>query len=188
MKKILSWTILLFLCSCAWRSPDSAFYVMNSNGLSALSERKISVAVARVKVPELLDKQQLVIYEKDSDEVKILEFNRWAEVLPDMLQSTVTNDLMAYLPSAYVKRTYFDGESVNYSVNIEINQIKAYRGDKAVLSAWWNIKNAKGNILKRGQGVYEATVKGNSIADLVEAQSAAVHKMSEEIAVQLLKL
>ena len=185
MKRVF-FVLLFILTACSWRSPNSTFYMMSSQGLSPLSEQKVSVAVAQVKVPDLLDRAQMVVYEKNG-EVKILEFNRWGEILPDVLQATVVNDLIAYLPNAFVKRTYFDNQNVTYNVNIEVNNIQAYQGDKVILSAWWNISNAKGNTLIRRQGQYEAKVKGKSIEDLVSAQSQAVHHLSKDIAEYLLK-
>ena len=182
MKKIVLICMFVLLNACSFRSPKSQFYVMNSDGLPAVSDKVLNVAVSRVKVPDMLDKAQMVVYDKDSSEVQILEFFRWAEVLPDVLQSTLTNDLMAYLPKSFIKRTYFDSDTAQYSVNVEINRIEAYQGDKVVLSAWWNITNKRGNIVKREQGIYSAKVEGNSIADLVNAEANTVHQMAREIA------
>lgn len=191
MKKMLL-GLFLIICACSFRSPNSQFYMLSSQGLPVLSEKNMSIAVAKVKVPDMLDKSQMVIYDGDSNgevaEVKILEFQRWAEVYPDMLQNTITNDLIAYLPNAYVERTYFDSNKATYSVNIEVNQLKAYKNDKVVLSVWWNVRNAKGNIIERKQSMFEAKVEGRSISDLVAAQSNAVHKLSREIAEYLISL
>ena len=188
MKKTAIIGLFILLSACSWRSPNAEFYVMNSQGLSEISARKLNIAVARVKVPDMLDRAQMVVYDKDSDKVNILEFNRWVEVLPDILQSTITNDLIAYLPNAYIKNTYFDSTQMQYSVNVEINRIAAYTGDKVILSAWWNITNAGGYVLRREQVSYEIKVKGDSISDLVEAQSEAVHQLSKAIAEQLAKM
>ena len=188
MKKILICMLFLVLGACSFRSPQSQFYVMSSDGLSAVSDKALNVAVARVKVPDMLDKAQMVVYDKDSSEVQILEFHRWAEVLPEVLQSTLTNDLMAYLPKSFVKRTYFDSNTAQYSVNVEINRIEAYQDDKVVLSAWWNITDKKGNIVTRKQGFYTAKTDGDSISDLVNAEAAAMHQMSREIAQMLIAL
>lgn len=187
MRKISAFIAIMLLASCSWRSPNSKFYVMNSADLQAISTKKISVSVAKVKVPDMLDRAQMVINDKDSNQVQILEFQRWGEVFPDVLQSTVTNDLIAYFPNSYIKRTYFDAENTMYSVNIEVNQLRAYKGDKVVLSAWWNIKDAKGNEIKREQGSYESVVNGDEIKDLVDAQTKAVHQMSRDIATALAK-
>lgn len=187
MKKISAFIMIMLLTACSWRSPNSEFYVMNSGNLPAVSSKKISVSVAKVKVPDILDRSQIVVSDKDSNQVQILEFQRWGEVYPDVLQSTITNDLITYLPNAYVKRTYFDGENIMYNVNVEVNQLHAYRGDKVVLSAWWDIKDAKGNTVKREQGSYEAKVNGDEIKDLVDAHAEAVHKMSRDIASALAK-
>ena len=188
MKKIALVLLFLSVCSCSWRSPNSQFYTMNSTGLQPLSERKVNIAVAKVKVPDLLARSQMVTYDSGSDQVNILEFERWAEVLPDVLQSTVTNDLIAYLPNAYVQRSFFDSQNVNFNINIEINQIQAYRGKKVILTAWWNIADASGRVLARRQGTYKAEVHGWSIESLVNAQSDVVHQMSADIANEILKL
>jgi uncharacterized lipoprotein YmbA len=187
MKK---WILGLFLvlCACSWRTPNSTFYMMNSDGLEPVSNRKISVSVARIKVPDLLDRSQIVVYEKNDGEVKIDEFNRWGEAFPEVLQATVTNDLMAYLPNAFIKRTYFDSGNLDYSVNIEINQMAAYVGDKVVLSAWWNIANASGRVVKRSQEKFAVPMSGNTMEDVVKAQNAAVHQLSKAIAEQLKRL
>lgn len=188
MKKIIVLSLVLFLSACSFRSPQSQFYVMSSNGLSAVSDKALNVAVTRVKVPDMLDKAQMVVYDKDSSEVRILEFHRWVEVLPEVLQSALTNDLMAYLPKSYVQRTYFGNNTAQFSVNVEINRIEAYQGDKVVLSAWWNITDKNGRVIKRAQGVYTAKATGESIADLVNAEADAVHQMAREIAMALVAL
>ena len=162
--------------------------MMNSQNLQPLSEKKLNIAVAKIKVPDLLDRAQMVVYEGSNDQVQILEFNRWGEIFPDVLQATVVNDLIAYMPRSFVKRTYFDDQNVTYNVNIEVNTLKAYRDDKVILSAWWNIANASGKVLMRQQGSYETKVKGQSIEDLVNAQSESVHMMSKDIAEHLIKL
>ncbi len=186
MKKLL-YVLLLSIVACSWRSPDSKFYMMDSAGLNELSNKKVNVAVARVKVPDLLNRAQMVVYESDNDQIEIMEFSRWGEVLPDVLQATVVNDLIAYLPNAYIKRSYFDSSNMDFNVNIEINNLKAYRGEKVVLSAWWNVANLSGRVIERGQKTYEVAVKGKSTEALVAAQNEAVHLLSKDIAADLLK-
>ena len=182
MKKISAVLCCILLTACSWRSPDSSFYVMESSGLQPISGKKTSVSVARVKVPDMLDRPQIIVSDKESTQIQVLEFERWGETYPDMLQGTITNDLIAYLPNAYVKRTYFDGEETSYSVNVEINRLQAYRGDKVLLSAWWNIKDGRGNVVIKKQGAYGAKVHGDDTQDLVNAQAEAVHQMSRDIA------
>lgn len=190
MKKFLFIT-LFFLGSCSFLggySPSSTFYMMNSQGLEAVSSKKISVGVAKVNVPDLLNKQQMVVYDKDSRKVNILEFERWGELLPDVLQNTVTNDLMAYLPDSYIKSVEYATDTLDYTVKIKINKLEAYKEDKVILSAWWQIENSKGKILARRQSTCEIAVKGEKMNDLVAAQNAAVNQLSLDIALQLDKL
>lgn len=187
MKKFGMILAFMLLAGCSWRSPNSTFYIMESNNLPVLSAKKINIAVTKVKVPDMLDRMQMVVNEKDTSQIKILEFQRWGEIYPDILQTTITNDIIAYLPNAYVRRTYFDSESASYNINIEINRVQSYPGEKVVLSAWWNIKDANGNILKKEFGTYEAKANGDKIQDLVNAQATALHQMSRQITETLLK-
>lgn len=193
MKKIVFCVLMFLTTACSWRSPQSKFYMMDSAGLQPLSERNMKVAVTRVRVPDILDKAQIVVSRKQNSndqvrELEIMEFHRWAEVFPEVLQNTVTNDLIAYLPKSYVERSYFDSKTARYNVNIEVNNIQAYENDKVIIEAWWSIKNVAGNVVKQGQGRYEVPVKGKGIAALVSAESEAVHQMSKEIAEALIKL
>lgn len=179
-----------FLCACSLGgySKNSTFYMMNSDNLSAVSSRKISVGVSKIKVPDLLNKSQIVVYEKGSAKVEILEFERWGESLPYVLQNTVTNDMQQYLPHAFVKSVEYSSENLDYTVKIKINKIEAYPNDKVLLSAWWHIENVKGKILTRKQGIYEIAVNGEEIKDLVKAQNLAVHALSKDISLALSKI
>ena len=67
-------SVLLFLSACSWHSPDATFYTMNSEGLTEISSKKMLVAVKKVRVPDLLNKQQIVTYKSSSNEIEILEF------------------------------------------------------------------------------------------------------------------
>ena len=186
MKKVLM--ILLLVGGCCWRSPNAEFYMMKTPQETPLSTRKMVVAVADIKVPDLLNRQQMVIYDKDSNQVNIMEFNRWAEIFPDVVQGAIVNDLMALLPDAYIKRSNFDSNRDDYNINVEINQMITSGDVGARLSVWWNVVNAKGKILLREQKVYEAGAESNNIQDLVQAQNDVVNQLAKDIASHLIKL
>jgi uncharacterized lipoprotein YmbA len=189
MKKIsILLALLLGACSFGGYSKNSTFYMMNSENLSPVSEHKINVGVSKVNVPDLLNKPQMVVFDKDSQTIEIKEFERWGEPLPYVLQNTVTNDLQKYLPNAFVKSIEYASETLDYTVKIKINKIEAYEDDKVILSAWWHIEDAKGKILKRDQGTYEAVTGGDEISDLVKAQNRVVHDLSRDIALALSKI
>ncbi len=188
MKKFLILSALFFISACCWRSPNASFYMMDSQGLSKISDKQLSISVQTVNVPDLLDRPQLVVYNTNNQKVSMLEFSRWGEALPAVLQNTVTNDLIAYLPKSYIKSARYDTETLPYNVKIEINKIEAYRDDKVKLSVWWNISNVDGTILKRRQTAYETPVQGESIAELVKAENNAVHQLSQDIAQTLAKM
>ena len=180
-------SVLLFLSACSWHSPDATFYTMNSEGLTEISSKKMLVAVKKVRVPDLLNKQQIVTYKSSSNEIEILEFSRWGENLPFVLQNVITNDLMLLLPNSFIKSSKLEGNNLSYNIEVEINKIEAYPNDKVKIYAWWNIYDKNGLILKRKQSLYEHKVAGSSISELVEAQNQAMHLLSKDIAETLSK-
>lgn len=185
-----AFVLSLFLCACSLGgySKNSTFYMMNSDNLAMVSQKKLTVGISKIKVPDLLNKPQMVVYNKDSQQIDILEFERWGEPFGYVLQNTITNDLQNYLPSSFVKSTEYSSENLDYTVKIKINNIKAYKEDKVIISAWWHIENANGRIMKRTQSKYETKVDGDEISDLVKAQNSAIHNLSKEIAIALSKL
>ena len=82
--------------------------MMNSQGLEKVSDKQLSIAVQTVNVPDLLDRPQIVTYDAQSQKINMLEFSRWVEALPAVLQNTVTHDLISYLPKSFVKSARFD--------------------------------------------------------------------------------
>ncbi len=189
MKKLsIFFALLLGACSLGGYSKNSTFYMMNSDGLSSVSSKKINLGVDKVKVPDLLNRSQIVVYDSDSQELKIEEFERWGEPLPYVLQNTITNDLQAYLPQSFIKSVEFSSEALDYTLKVKVNKLEAYKEGKVILSVWWHIEDRKGNILQRDQAKYSAKVEGDEFSDLVKAQNLAVHNLSKDIAFALSKL
>lgn len=188
MKKFLIYALILMISACCWRSPDSSFYMMDSRNLEKVSDKKLNIAIQPVNVPDLLDRPQLVTYDANSRQINMLEFTRWGESFPSVLQSTITNDLIAYLPNSYVKSARYDTETLTYNIKVEINKIEAVQNGKVRLSVWWNIAGADGYVLKRRQATYETVVENNDIASLIKAENMAVHLLSRDIAETLNKM
>ena len=117
MKKVLIYCVLSLTAACCWRSPDSSFYMMNSQNLETVSQKQLSVAVQTINVPELLDRPQIVTYDAQSQKVNMLEFSRWGEALPAVLQNKEKhgvcpekNTALFLLPQERVLRQYQDRE------------------------------------------------------------------------------
>ena len=102
MRKILLICVSSVLLSACLggRSPDSKFFMLESDANIVVSDKKTSVLVEMISIPDLIYRPQIVLKDKDSAEILISEYNRWAEPLPDVIRQTLTDDLQTYLPNA----------------------------------------------------------------------------------------
>lgn len=184
MKKIWSVAILLMLSACVGTSQQSRFYSMrpvSRNEVSALSQAKMNIGIEEVKIPDYLDKPQIVTMKDNSVELNISEVNRWSEALSTMMQRTIANDMGAYLPNSVVKARNLSRETFGYVIFVEIDRFDGQLDQGAHLDAWWYAINKEGKIVIRERVVLEQKT-GNSYDDLVMAESKLVAELSKQIA------
>ena len=191
MKKfILLCMVSILLTGCfSGRSPSSKFFLLESMPPKVVvSTQKISLLVEPITIPDLVYKPQIVLKEKDTSEVLISEFHRWAEPLPDVLRQTLVDDLQAYLPNAYIKPELYttNVEGYKYRLNIVVNHfIGTFDGD-AVLDVWWTLYDSRGYIVAREKTSLTTKIS-DSYQDYVLAQSKMMNELSMIIAEKILK-
>lgn len=184
MKKIIATGLmLLFLNGCfGGRSQMSAFFLLQPiRGEQVVSAKNTTIAVESVRVPDFLDKPQIVLQNAQNGQVLFSETKRWAEPLSAVLQRTIIDDLTVYLPNAYIKTKQYTDETYAYTIVIEVNQMTGSLGGEAVLDVWWSLKNASGKMISRDKAQFNRSV-GNTYEDYVLAQSEMVSQLSRQIA------
>jgi uncharacterized lipoprotein YmbA len=92
----------LSLAGCA-SSPPSSFYTLSATveSTTIASAPSYGVSVGPVRVPETVDRPQLVL-QLSANQIAIDEFHRWAEPLASGIAQTVAEDLRRLLGSGDV--------------------------------------------------------------------------------------
>jgi uncharacterized lipoprotein YmbA len=188
---ILACVVALNLAACAGGQP-SRFYILNALSGPEKQERTagsatgISVGVGPVKVPEYLDRVQIVT-RTTSNTLQLAEFDRWAEPLDRSLPRMLAENLSVLLPADNVASFPWPGSArVDYQVVVEVIQFDGILGQKAWLEARWTILSEGGKQvrLRRNASIGEP-VDDPSHEALVSAWSRALADLSREIAASL---
>lgn len=177
----------LLLSACfGGRTPDSSFYILSTGkDVSVVSQQKISVGVLPVKVPDFLDRPQIVLNETHT-ELSVSELNRWSEPLSQVTQRALTENLQKRFPNAYVQPKGYDDQTFQRLIHVSIIQMTGELGKEASLSVWWRIQNMNGKELYRAR--FDETIAcGKTYADYVNAQNQLWSLLASRIAVQVSK-
>jgi len=172
------------LSACAGKSASSKYYVLSPLPLTKLSGAEgATIGVLPVDLPDYLDRPQ-VVTRVGENEIKLDEFNRWAERLKDNFYRVLVENLSTLLTSAKVIETAQRTKvPVTLYVGVDVVEFDGTLGGDVVLTAKWGLitsEEAKPLVAKRssfkeptGAATYEA---------LVAAHSRAVAALSREIA------
>jgi uncharacterized lipoprotein YmbA len=175
---------MVCLSTCAGKSSSSKYYVLSPLPLTKLSgAEEATIGVLPLDLPDYLDRPQ-VVTRVSENELKLDEFNRWAEPLKDNFYRVLVENLSTLLTSAKVIETVQRAKlSVNLYVGVDVAQFDGTLGGDVVLSVKWGLITSEGGklvVAKRssfkeptGAATYEA---------LVAAHSRAVAALSREIA------
>ena len=181
MKKIVLCLMVSLLSGCFFSTPNSTFYLLESNAeLEPVSQKRLSIAVQDVLLPDYLQKPQIVLQKENSPELKVSEFNRWGSDLEGMIQNTLIEDFQRSFPQGTIKPLLF-GSSAQYIVKLNIEKMTGFLRQDAVLSGSWQILNRSNKVLRQADFKL-ATPAGRTYGSYVSAQSKLISELACEIA------
>jgi uncharacterized lipoprotein YmbA len=165
-------------------SPPSHFYTLSSGAALERSEAKAqySVAVGPVKVPDIIDRPQIVT-NIAANQVQIAELERWAGPLKSEIPRVIAGNLMQLLDGAYVYVYPQNvGFNADYQVLMEVQRFDSTLGDAVTVEALWAVRPAQGGAVKNGRSAVREPMNGNSYDALAAAYSRALTAVSRDIA------
>lgn len=187
---LLTGVVFLLVASCGTTAP-TRFYLMDpmadaGSGPAAAGKKGVSIALAPVVLPEHLNRPQIVT-RQNSHQVRVDDFNRWAESLGAHITAIVAENLSRQLGTEGVVITNrYKQTDIDFQLSIQILRFDGWPGKEAVLDCRWYLgtgdEHAGGHPER-----YRITrpVEGDGYPDLVAALSRMLADLSREIAQRL---
>jgi uncharacterized lipoprotein YmbA len=173
------------LCSCA-SSPPMKYYTLSAITPAARLQTAadaVPLRIDRVTIPTELDRTQLV-RRLDANRLQILENDRWAAPLDDMVQRVLSDNLAARLPRALVANPNEPalGER-RRSLSVDIQEFYGDRSCAVVLRAAWTLKEPDSQGTRSNEETRIASSPNCTDPEaLPAAMSQALAQLSDRIA------
>jgi uncharacterized protein len=176
--------VVCVLCStagCATRQPDH-FYVLaplpaEAHESTAPIRRQV---VLQLTLPSLVDRNEMVVATPNG--VAVMEHERWAAPLADLMTTTLRQDLERRRDEVMVLPNGRDAGAGVALVRIELDivQLWAQRGVEVSIEAQWRVTDS-GNHTSLGRDVFVAPLHSDSYAAVAAALSSCVAMLADRL-------
>jgi uncharacterized lipoprotein YmbA len=186
---------LVVMVSGCMRSKPSRFYTLHPvleqvnppREAKTVGSGVIIVGVGPVRIPGYMTRGQIVT-RLDRNEVKLSEFDRWADTVAERIPAIIEANLGALLPKGEV-REYRVHRHVKFThqLVVDIGDFIGAPGGDAILEAeWYLIDLSKDEPEAAARvGSYRRSIKGKTHNDVVSAMSLLLGDLAEDIAKDL---
>ena len=180
---------LMALAGCGTSAP-TRFYVLSPMPASeegsqvVLDERCLAIGIGPITLPQYLERPQIVT-RLNSNEMKLADFDQWAEPLKDNFTRVLAENLSALLCADAMAVFPWSGSTpVDYQVQVEVIRLDGAFGGEAVMTARWAIMGEDSRkVLYTTTSSYRAPVPDSEdYSPLVVTQSRLLEKFSNDVA------
>ncbi|SNS52839.1 hypothetical protein SAMN06265795_103222 [Noviherbaspirillum humi] len=186
MKPVFIAGIAAMLTACS-STPKETLYTLNpvpaaGAPLAAGAEVGEGVAIGPVRIPQMVDRPQLVVRQGDN-QVDLLEQHRWAEPLRDQIARALAADVGARVADARV--TFYQdaaGQQARYRVTVDVERFDAFPGQGVATQLIWTVRDAKSEAVRSGRSSAQEAVAGAGYDAMPGAFSRALDKAAADIA------
>ncbi len=172
-------------------SPPSSFYTLSPSPMTAIgSVADSDITIGPIDIPDYLNRPQIVTRGEGS-ELKLAQFDRWAEPLDDSFQRMLTTNIGNLLGSnEVIEYPSKDRFGLHYHVVVRIQRFDTDNRGNAVLEAKWGILDSGGGRLAPLEsGRFESQASNaNDYNQIVAALDDTVSQLSVAIARSLIEL
>ncbi len=170
------------LAACA--SQSDRFYTLTPMPDSPPAPRAAftTQVVLSISVPAVVDRRAMVL-DIPGNQVTILEHERWAAPISELIAQTLAGDIERRRPDVMVALRGFGSSPVK--IRIDIAELSARAGGNAALEAHWRIVDAESKTDAVGSEVFTAPVASGDYAAVAHAFSVAVSSLADRLAEKL---
>jgi len=180
-------SVLLGACGT---TPPPVYYALDDRPMSVAARGTTpSVAIVQAKLPEALDRPQLVT-RSGANRLQLSEQRRWAEPLRYEIPRVLADDLGRLLDSSRVAALPADVQrfSADFNVQLDIQRLDIVEGQGADLDLMWSLESRQGKV-SVGRSTLREPLAGTGVgADpvaLVAALRRALDRAATEIAAEI---
>jgi uncharacterized lipoprotein YmbA len=186
MKSLLTTAGLCLLGACATVTPDH-YYVLSSLPQGALEARTASVTplILRVSLPTLVDRSEMVL-NRGADAVAVLEHERWAAPLAELVAQTLAQDFERRRADLMVTgQGLIQPAGAAIKVTIDLVRVSVYTGKHASMDAHWRILDARTGTESLGGDLFNAPLGEEGYAAVARALSDCLGQLADRLVGQL---
>jgi uncharacterized protein len=177
---------LMLLSACASSRPDR-FYILTALPQSADEVRPASdlQAVLKVTLPPWVDRSEMLL-NSSAGEVIVVEHERWAAPLADLVRQTLALDIERRRADMTVgDREVNRSKAPAIGITVDVVQMTVRRGEKAHLEVRWRIHDPRTGADTVGGGEFAAALGSESYAAVAQALSECLGALADRLVQQL---
>lgn len=183
---VMAWCLLCLVSACATRHPDH-FYILSTQPEGAAGARTAPAVqtTLAVTLPSLVDRAEMIL-NTSTDGVIVLEHERWAAPLSDLVSQALAGDIERRRADLLVARP--DGNRLRdpaVRIAVDIVQVIVRQGGRASIEAHWRIHDTRTGKHVAGGEEFSAEVATANYADVAKALSECLSLLADRLAAQI---
>ena len=173
--------VLILAAGCAARQHDH-FYVLDARPAGAREsraqfDRQITLLVT---VPSLVDRGEMVL--TTSSGVTVLDHERWAAPLADLVTATLSQDIERRRADLVVLPRSADQAGIPLTrIVLEIDQVTARLEDQVTIETHWRVIDARTGKVSIGRDVLTSSQRPQNYSDVASALSDCIALLAERL-------
>jgi uncharacterized lipoprotein YmbA len=138
-----------------------------------------------ISIPSLVDRREMIV-DAPGDRILVLEHERWAAPLSDLVSQTLARDVEQRRADVLVADRAFDQAGVKpVRIKVDIVRMSAPRGGPATLEAHWRIEDPAAQIDLLGGGSFSSPIEGEEYAAIARAFSLCLASLADRLVEKL---
>ena len=177
----LLFCVLILAGGCAARKPDH-FYVLDARPAGARESRTqfARQVTLRVTVPSLVDRGEMVL--ATSSGVMVLDHERWAAPLADLVTATLGQDIERRRGDVVVLPRSADQAEIPLTrIVLEIDQVTARLGDQVSIETHWRVTDARTGKVSIGRDALSSSQRPQNNSDVASALSDCIALLADRL-------
>ena len=177
--------ILLVVCvlscavGCVTRQADY-FYGLAAQPAGVRESGRIDRQVTlRLSLPSLVDRSEMVLATQDG--VAVMEHERWAAPLADLMTTTLRQDIERRRGDVAVLSRSSDADVAALRIEVDVVQLTARRGAEVSIEVQWRITDTGTRKRSLGRDVFVAPVHADGYAAVATALSSCVGLLADRL-------